>query len=112
MIPFRPTRQVWVYSQATDMRRSFDSLRAMAQQGLQRDVLQGDLVLFISRNRYQAKVLYWDGTGLCLLAKRLEKGLFNAPWLRPTQQPWHLTMTELQLFLEGSRVVGLVPISP
>jgi transposase len=104
--------KVWVYPTPTDMRRSFDSLRSLAREGLGRDVVAGDLVLFIGRSRHTAKVLFWDGTGLCLYAKRLEKGLFNAPWLAPTRTPWTLTLTELQLFLEGCRLIGLVPISP
>ena len=104
--------RVWVFPTPTDMRRSYDSLRALAIAGLGRDVVQGDLVLFIGKHRHHAKVLFWDGTGLCLYAKRLEQGLFNAPWLAPSRQPWTLTPTELQLFLEGSRLVGLVPISP
>ena len=104
--------RVWVCPTPTDMRRSFDSLRAWSQVALGRDVLAGDLVLFVSRNRQQAKVLLWDGTGLCIYAKRLERGLFNAPWLAPSRQPWQLTMTELALFLEGSKVVGFVPMGP
>jgi len=108
------TRQVrvWVCAEPADMRRGFDGLRALAQQALGRDVLDGDLILFISRNRHQAKVLLWDGTGLCIYAKRLERGLFNAPWLAPGHQPWQLTTSELALFLEGSQVIGYVPVSP
>lgn len=108
------TRQVsvWACAEAVDMRRSFDGLLALAEQSLGRNVLAGDLFLFVSRNRHMAKVLFWDGTGLCIYAKRLERGLFNAPWLTPGRQPWHLTTTELALFLEGSQVIGYVPVSP
>lgn len=108
------TRQVtvWVYSKPLDMRRSFDGLMAAVQQGLGRDVLGGDVFLFVGRNRRLAKVLHWDGTGLCVFAKRLETGRFNAPWDGEPDKPWKLTMTELQLFLEGSRLVGKYPVSP
>lgn len=108
------TRQhtVWACAEPVDMRCGFDRLRTLAQQALGRDVLNGDVILFISRNRHQAKVLLWDGTGLCIYAKRLERGLFNAPWLSPGRQPWRLTTTELALFLEGSQVIGYVPVSP
>jgi len=76
------TRQVavHVYAAPADMRKSFDSLSALVVQGLGRDVLSGDLFLFVSRTRKRAKVLYWDGTGLCVFAKRLERGRFTAPW--------------------------------
>lgn len=108
------TRQisVWVCSEPVNMSRSFDGLLALTRQSLGRDVLAGDLFLFVNRNRHMAKVLFWDGTGLCIYAKRLERGLFNAPWLTPGRQPWRLTTTELSLFLEGSQVVGYVSISP
>lgn len=108
------TRQVtvWACAQPVDMRRGFDGLMAAARQSMGRNVLEGDLFLFVGRSRRHAKVLYWDGTGLCVFAKRLEQGRFNAPWEGDRNKPWQLTMTELQLFLEGSRLVGRFPVSP
>lgn len=108
----RPGRQVWAYPQPVHLGRSFDTLFALARDGLGRDVRDGDVILFVSKRRHHAKVLLWDGTGLCIYAKRLERGRFNAPWLTPGAAPWRLTTTELALFLEGSRVVGHVPLSP
>jgi transposase len=108
------TRQVTVhvYAAPADMRKSFDSLSALVVQGLGRDVLSGDLFLFVSRTRTRAKVLYWDGTGLCVFAKRLERGRFTAPWERGQGRAARLTMSELALFLEGSEFVGRMPLSP
>lgn len=108
------TRQVAVfaYAQPVDMRRSFDGLSALVSAGLGRDVLSGDLFLFVSRNRKRAKVLGWDGTGLCVYAKRLEYGVFTAPWALPAAEPLRLTVSELQLFLEGMDLVGRWPLSP
>lgn len=94
------------------MRRSFDGLFALVQGTLGRDPLSGDLFLFVSRNRKRAKVLYWDGTGLCVFAKRLEVGQFVAPWLAGKGQRMQLTTSELALFLEGSDLVGKVSLSP
>jgi transposase len=107
------TRQVavHVYAAPADMRKSFDSLSALVVQGLGRDVLSGDLFLFVSRTRTRAKVLYWDGTGLCVFAKRLERGRFTAPWEGGKGRA-QLTMSELALFLEGSEFVGRIPLSP
>ena len=70
------------------------------------------MFLFVARNRKRAKVLLWDGTGLCLYAKRLEKGNFAKLWAGEDQTTLELTMSELSLFLEGSRLVGKVAISP
>ncbi len=108
------TRQLAVYAHAapTDMRKSFDTLSALVTQALQRDPLSGDLFLFVNKNRKRAKVLMWDGTGLCVYAKRLEQGCFACLWVKPAHRELRLTMSELQLFLEGSDLVGRVPLSP
>jgi transposase len=108
------TRQVtaWVYREPCDMRKSFDGLSALVSLRLERDPLCGDLFLFVSRNRRRAKVLTWDGTGLCVYAKRLEKGRFTAPWRFPQGGAVRMTVTELQLLLEGTELVGHFPLSP
>lgn len=108
------TRQisVFAYGQPADMRKGFDGLSALVTQGLGRDPLSGDLFLFANKTRKRAKVLMWDGTGLCLFAKRLEAGQFALLWKEPSEAAVTLTMTELQLFLEGSKLVGRVALSP
>lgn len=112
------TRQVRVfaYTAPADMRKGFDSLAALVKQELGHDPFSGDFYLFVARNRMRAKVLLWDGTGLCVYAKRLERSRFAPLWERATvsgtQGPLRLTMSELSLFLEGSRLVGRVPLSP
>jgi transposase len=109
------TRQVSVFAfdAPVDMRRGFDGLFSLVGEQMKRDPLCGDLFLFVSRNRRRAKVLYWDGTGLCVFAKRLEKGKFVAPWKRDSASgPLKLTTSELALLLEGSELVGKVALSP
>lgn len=108
------TRQVTVYAYAepVDMRRGFDGLRALVVEELGRNPLSGDFFLFVSRNRKRAKVLLWDGTGLCIYAKRLEAGHFARLWQRTPGETLRLTVSELQLFLEGSTFVGRVALSP
>lgn len=107
------TRQmsVWAYSEPCDMRKQYDSLAAIVTQNMNRNVLDGDVFLFVGRDRRRAKVLYWDGTGLCVFAKRLEKGHFFAPW-KHTADKLKMTMSELTLLLEGSELVGRVQLSP
>lgn len=108
------TRQVSVYAYArpVDMRKGFDGLHAFVVHELGRDPLSGDLFVFVSRTRKRAKVLLWDGTGLCIYAKRLEQGRFARLWQRAEGDVLRLTMNELQLFLEGSTLVGRVALSP
>ena len=108
------TRQVAVYAYArpVDMRKSFDTLAVLVKSELRREVLSGDVYVFVGKTRRRAKVLYWDGTGLCLFAKRLEKGRFAAPWERRQEGALRWTMSELSLFLEGSDLVGRIRLSP
>jgi transposase len=101
--------RVFVCSTPVDMRKSYDTLAAVVRDRLGRDLLDGDLFVFVGRRRRTAKVLYWDGTGTCVLQKRLEKGLFAAPWSSKRHE-W--TTNELALFLEGSELVGRIAISP
>lgn len=112
MIGATPTLVVLAYRAPVDLRKSYDALSALVAQELGRDVLSGELYLFINKKRRRAKVLYFDGTGLCLFAKRLEKGRFAAPWARSGDGPLRLTMSELLLWLEGSELVGRMRISP
>lgn len=102
---------VYAYDGPTDLRKSFDTLAALVTSELQRDVLSGELFLFLSRDRQKAKVLFYDGTGLCLLCKRLARGRFAAPW-KQSERPVRMTMTELTLLLEGCSLVGTIPLSP
>lgn len=108
------TRQmtVYVHCAPTDMRKSYDTLAALVARDLGRDLLSGDVFLFVGRSRRRAKALYWDGTGLVLVQKRLETGRFAAPWARAAEGPLRWTMSELTLFFEGSELVGRIPLSP
>ena len=109
MIGSTRSLRVFAYGSPADMRKGFDGLYGLVKEHLERDPLSGDMYLFVSGNRKRAKVLMWDGTGLCLYANRLEKGRFAHLWGEDTLE---FTMSELQLFLEGSALVGKVRVSP
>lgn len=100
------TRNIVVYASPTptDMRKGYDGLFALARDTIQEDPLSGHLFLFVAKNRKRAKVLLWDGTGLCIYQKRLERGRFVAPWQR-VSGTLSMTTSELALFLEGSKAV-------
>lgn len=104
--------RVFAYPRPTDLRCGFDGLSALVVSGLGRDPLSGDCFLFTNRTRTRAKVLLYDGTGLCLYHKRLEGGRFACLWAGPTSSALELTISELALFLEGSRAVGRIALSP
>ena len=108
------TRQVavWAYGAPADLRKGFDGLSALVSLSLGQDPLSGDCYLFANRTRKRAKVLLWDGTGLCIYAKRLERGRFACLWRDTAARVMRLTMSELQLFLEGSPLVGRIALSP
>ena len=102
--------RVFVHRQPTDMRKAFDTLGAIVTGQMRGDLLSGDYFLFVGKDRKRAKVLYFDGTGLCLLSKRMDKGRFMAPW--EDQGREELTASELALFIEGAQWVGHHPLSP
>lgn len=104
--------RVWVHREPVDMRKQYDGLWALATHAMKRDVFDGDLFVFIGRTRRRAKILYWDGTGLCLLQKRLDRGRFIAPWQRRDAGELSLTTAELALLLQGCEWVGVTRLSP
>lgn len=113
MIGLPRSVSVYAFDGPCDMRKSFDTLTALVTEQMKRDVLAGDLYLFVSRDRRRAKVLYFDGTGMCLLAKRLEKGQFSAAWKRAkSKRGFEMTLAELALFIEGSEVAARIALSP
>jgi transposase len=102
--------RVFAYAAITDMRKSYEGLSALVRNGLGHDIMRGDLYLFVNRRRNRAKVLFFDGTGLCIFMKRLERGRFAALWERTDEKSLRLTTSELAVFLEGSKVVGKIPL--
>jgi transposase len=71
--------KVFVALEPVDLRKSFNGLEAMVSQKLGEDLRQGALFVFTNRRHSRLKMLYWDGSGLWLLIKRLEKGSFSWP---------------------------------
>jgi len=98
---FFPESQVkiWLYAKPTDMRRSFTGLAAMAKNQIGENPLSGNFFVFINRRRTQIKILYFDRSGFCIWAKRLEEGRFNYNPLAGEKQT--LNWTQLKLIIEG-----------
>lgn len=91
--------RVHLYGAPCDMRKSYDGLFALTRNSLGQDPLSGDLFVYINRRATQIKVLYFDRSGFCVWAKRLEAGRFLSDWrtVHTRQMDW----TGLKLLLEG-----------
>jgi transposase len=110
LAPSRAVR-VFAYPAAVDLRKGYDGLFGLAQSGLKQDPTTGDLFLFVNESRKMCKVLLWDGTGLCIVQTRLERGCFAKPW-RDDGQVVRLTQSELALFIEGCTLLDRRSLSP
>ena len=79
MLSFTGSLKVFVAVEPCDMRKSFNGLHALASERLEEDPRSGALFVFSNRSHNRLKILYWDGTGLWVMIKRLEKGTFSWP---------------------------------
>jgi transposase len=91
--------RIYLACGATDMRRGFDGLAVMVQEALAQDPHSGALFAFRGQRGDLIKLLWWDGQGLCLFAKRLEKGRFVWPIAATGTVP--MTAAQLAMLLEG-----------
>jgi transposase len=99
MISLPSGTQVWLAAGVTDMRRGMHGLAALIQTSLASDVYAGQVYVFRGRRGDLIKVLWWDGDGLCLFAKRLERGRFV--WPHALSGSVHLSSAQLSMLLEG-----------
>jgi transposase len=99
MIGLPAGTRIWIVAGVTDMRRGFVGLSGMVQTALQEQPFSGDVYIFRGRRGDLIKVLWFDGDGLCLFAKRLERGRFI--WPQATNGTVSLTPAQLSMLLEG-----------
>jgi transposase len=90
---------IWIAAGVTDLRRGFTGLSALVQLTLAHDPFSGHVFVFRGRRGDLIKLLWWDGDGLCLFAKRLERGRFL--WPRAESGTVSLTRAQLSMLLEG-----------
>jgi transposase len=84
MLAFPAAIRIYVAVQPVDMRKSFNGLWSAVSERLHEDPKSGALFAFINKDRTRLKLLYWDGTGVWVLAKRLEQGRFS--WAAATDE--------------------------
>jgi len=83
------------------MRKGFDALCGLVQQHMQTNVLRGGVFIFVNRKRNQIKLLTWEGDGLAIYYKRLEKGVYELPSIALNSTCATIDAVELQLILQG-----------
>ncbi len=99
--------RIYLALRPVDMRKGFDGLTAQVAQVLQEDPRSGSLFVFCNRRRNRIKTLYWDGTGLWVMTKRLEKGTFSWPRGVDVQDgKLRLSPEALGLLIEGVDLKG------
>ena len=91
--------RIWLAAGVTDMRKGFDGLAALVQSQLSENAFSGHIFVFRGRRGDKIKVLWWSGDGLCLFAKRLERGRFI--WPQAQSGRVHFTLAQLSMLLEG-----------
>lgn len=96
-----PRPQLWLYSAATDMRKSFNGLIALIRNKIQQEPSSGNGYLFINRRKTMLKLIYFEAHGYCIWHKRLDVGQFN---FVQTQQTILLNQTEFNALLEGIKI--------
>jgi len=99
MIGLPAGARIWIAAGITDMRKGFNGLAALVQEALAEDPFSGQMFVFRGRRGDLVKLLWFDGDGLCLLAKRLERGRFV--WPQATNGSVSLTPAQLSMLLEG-----------
>ena len=93
--------RIYLYAKPTDMRKSFDGLHAIVQSEFRRDILSGDVFVFLNRRLDRVKLLHWDRDGLAIWMKRLERGTFQRPRRSPQGEQVEMDATDLSLLLSG-----------
>jgi transposase len=98
-----PATRIYLAAGVTDMRKGFEGLYGLVRDRLSCEPLSGHLFLFCNGQRNRLKVLVWDGSGLWVCAKRLEKGRFSWPQLGDAQGKVILSHEELSLIIGWNR---------
>jgi transposase len=93
--------QYYLYTGITDMRKGFDSLYGVVSSQMKLDAMNGSIFIFINRKCNQIKIFLWEGDGLSVYHKRLEKGTYELPSQSSESSSIILTWQQLQFILQG-----------
>ena len=104
MLTFAANLRIYLHTQPTDMRKSFDGLSGLVRSVFQADPTNGSLFLFLNRRRDRLKILWWDRDGLALFYKRLESGTFELLRAADESSVLEIDATQLAMLLSGVTV--------
>jgi transposase len=94
------SRYYW-FQGKTDFRKGFDGLCGLVRTHLHQEVTDGGVFIFVNARRNQIKLLHWEGDGLAIYQKRLEKGIFEEPTRSVDGRSVLISAEQLQLILQG-----------
>jgi transposase len=104
MFGLGPATRIYLAVGATDMRKGFEGLYGLVRERLELEPLSGHLFMFCNKERNRLKILFWDGSGLWVCAKRLEKGCFSWPSHEDQRARLSVSHEEMALLLGGIEV--------
>ena len=107
MFTLSTSNRFHLYSQPTDMRKSFDGLSGVVQNTLGNNPLNGDVFIFINRRRDKIKLLHWQGISFTLYYKRLEEGTFEVPGYDPQAGSITLSYAQLVMLVDGLTIKNI-----
>jgi transposase len=109
MFGLSPATKIFIALEPVDMRKGFEGLHGLVRDHLGEDPLSGHLFLFANRTRTRLKALVWDGSGLWVCAKRLERGSFHWPRMQPATRGITIRPEELAMLINGMDLTAARP---
>jgi transposase len=106
MFGWGPATKIYLAAGATDMRKGFEGLYSLVRDRLELEPLSGHVFLFSNAQRNRMKLIYWDGSGLWVCAKRLERGCFRWPTAAAGESKIVLSQEEMALLVGGIDLAG------
>jgi transposase len=107
MLHLSSSCQYYLYTDAADMRKGFDSLSGIVSSFMQQNVLSGAVFIFFNKKHNQVKLLLWEGDGFAMYYKRLEKGTYEVPQFDIADAAALVSAQQLQLILQGISLMSV-----
>lgn len=105
MLHISQYQSYYLYREPTDMRKGFDKLCGIIQDAMSKNFLTGGVYIFLNKRRNQIKLIQWEGDGLAMYYKRLEKGSYEIPEILPSD--FNISPVQLKIILEGIQLKSI-----